>query len=181
MAHSIKSNILSLDNFTMRPIKTSDLEDLINIWADPEVTRFLPSQGLPISRENTTKSLQSFVEHWQQKQYGVWAITENASSQMIGYCGLRYLNKLGQVEVLYGLAKAYWGKGIATKAAKAAVDFGFEVINLDRVIAMALPDNIASIKVIENTGLKYEKQIQMFGLDVLYYSMNNKVGTGLKK
>ena len=171
MAHSIESNI-SLDNFTMRPITISDLEDLAGIWANPEVTRFLPSRGLPISRENTTKSLQSFVKHWQQKKYGVLAIIENISSQMIGYCGLRYLNELDEVEVLYGLAKAYWGKGIATKAAKAVVDFGFEVINLDRVIAMALPDNIASIKVLKNAGLQYEKQIQMFGLDVLYYAID---------
>ena len=99
---------------------------------------------------------------------------------MIGYCGLRYLNELDEVEVLYGLAKAYWGKGIATKAAKAAkaaVNFGFEVINLNRIIAMALPDNIGSIKVIKNIGLQYEKQIHMFGLDVLYYSMKNKVGS----
>ena len=174
MAHSIELIISSSDNFTMRPIQISDLEDLVKIWADPEVTRFLPSQGLPISREDTAKSLQSFVEHWQQKKYGVWAIVERGSSQTIGYCGLRYLNQLDEVEVLYGLAKAYWGKGIATKAAKAAVEFGFEIINLDRVIAMALPDNVASIKVINNVGLQYEKQIHMFGLEVLYYSMTNK-------
>jgi [ribosomal protein S5]-alanine N-acetyltransferase len=46
---------------------------------------------------------------------------------------------------------------------------GFNVANLDKIIAMALPDNIASRRVIEKAGLHYEKQIHIFNLDVLYY------------
>ena len=179
MAHSLELIISSTSNFTMRPVRASDLEELIAIWADPEVTRFLPSRGVPISRVNTTKSLQSFILHWQQRNYGIWAIIENCSARMIGYCGLRYLNELDEVEILYGLAKAYWGRGIATKAAKASIGYGFEVINLKRIIAMALADNLASIKVIKNIGLQYQKQIYLFGLNVRYYSIEKEVITGL--
>ena len=93
---------------------------------------------------------------------------------MIGYCGLRYLDELNEVEVLYGLAKAYWGKGIATQAALAAISYGFNVANLDRIIAMAKPANQASRRVIEKAGLKYEKQIHIFNLEVLYYSRYNE-------
>jgi ribosomal-protein-alanine N-acetyltransferase len=89
---------------------------------------------------------------------------------MVGYCGLRYLNEMNEVEVLYGLAKPYWGRGIATQAAKATVAYGFNVANLDKLIAMALPNNLASRRVIEKAGLQYEKSIHMFNLDVLYYS-----------
>ncbi|MBE9047047.1 GNAT family N-acetyltransferase [Pleurocapsales cyanobacterium LEGE 10410] len=162
---------LQIGEFTMRSLQVSDLDALAEIWTDPQVTRFLPSRGMPISRQDTQKFLQAVIEHWQERQYGVWAITENPS-QMIGYCGLRYLNELNEVEVLYGLAKAYWGRGIATKAAKAAISYGLEIVNLEQVIAMALPDNIASINVIEKAGLRYQKQIYIFGLNVLYYSKN---------
>ncbi len=48
---------------------------------------------------------------------------------MIGYCGLRYLNKLDEVEVLYSLAKAYWGRGIATQAVKASISYGFNTVS----------------------------------------------------
>ena len=167
MTNSVESS-LQIDDFTMRSLQASDLDALAEIWQDPEVTRFLPSRGMPISKQDTQKFLQAAIEHWQERDYGVWAIIENPS-RTIGYCGLRYLSELDEVEVLYGLAKAYWGRGIATQAAKAAIFYGFE-INLDRVIAMALPDNIASVKVIEKAGLKYQKQIHIFGLDVLYYS-----------
>jgi ribosomal-protein-alanine N-acetyltransferase len=173
MINFADSKIFKIDGFTMRSLQLSDLDALASIWADPEVTRFLPSQGVPISRENAEKSLRSFIEHWQQREYGVWAIVDNISSQAIGYCGLRYLDELKEVEVLYGLAKAYWGKGIATLAAKAAVDYGFKIAKLDRIIAMALPDNFASRRVIEKAGLVYQKQIHIFNLDALYYSIES--------
>jgi [ribosomal protein S5]-alanine N-acetyltransferase len=70
-----------------------------------------------------------------------------------------------------GLAQTYWGRGIATQAAKAAVAYGFNFAHLDKIIAMTLPNNFASRRVIGKTGLHYEKQIHMFNLDVLYYSL----------
>lgn len=74
----------------------------------------------------------------------------------------------------YGLAKTYWGKGIATQAAKASVLYGFDGANLDRIIALALPENEASKKVIEKAGLQYEKQIHIFNLDGFYYSIERQ-------
>ena len=163
--------IIKIGGIVMRSLQLSDLDPLTRIWSDPEVTRFLPSRGNPIPQENVKQSLQSFIEHWQQRNYGIWAIVDRDSSQMVGYCGLRYLEELGEVELLYGLAKAYWGKGIITQAAKASISFGFEIVSLDRIIALVLPDNQASKRVIEKLGFDYEKQIHIFGLDGLYYSL----------
>lgn len=172
--NSSDSAVIPISGLIMRPLQSSDLDSLTTIWADPKVTRFLPSRGIPIPRERVEQSLTSFIDHWKNRSYGVWAIVEDVSSKMIGYCGLRYLNELNEVEVLYGLAKAYWGKGIATQAALAAIAYGFNVANLDRIIAMALPDNQASRRVIEKAGLKYEKQIHIFNLEVFYYSRANE-------
>ena len=174
MVSFTKLTALLPNGFTMRPIQSADLNALATIWADPEVTRFLPSRGTPISREKVEKSLRSFVEHWQQRRYGIWTILENASSQMVGYCGLRYLAELDDVEVLYGLAKAYWGRGITTQAVKASIAYGFDIANLDRIIALALPDNIASRRVMEKAGLRHEKQIHIFNLDAVYYSIEQR-------
>ena len=84
---------------------------------------------------------------------------------------MRYLEELDEVELLYGLAKDYWGRSIITQAAKAAISFGFETANLKRIIALVLPENQASKRVIEKVGFDYEKQLHIFGLDVLYYSL----------
>ena len=172
MEDIVEPRIIQIDRYTMRPLDNSDLDALSAIWADAEVTRFLPSCGLPISRANVEKSVESFIHHWEMQKYGIWAIVENFSTQMVGYCGLRYLNELDETEVLYGLAKAYWGKGIASQALKASISYGFDMTNLDKIIAMVLPENKASIRVIEKADLHYEKQIHIFGLDVLYYSLS---------
>jgi ribosomal-protein-alanine N-acetyltransferase len=175
MVDSTDPLILKIDGLTMRPLLCGDLETLAAIWADPEVTRFLPSLGVPIPREAVEKSLISSIEHWQEHSYGTWAIVEDVSSVMVGYCGLRYLNELKEVEVLYGLAKAYWGRGIATKAAKASVLYGLNVVKLDKIIGMALANNHASRRVLEKAGLRYEKQIHIFNLDALYYSIDRVI------
>ena len=163
--------IIHLDRLTMEPLQLFDLDSLAAIWSDPEVTKFLPSRGVAIPREKVEKALASFVEHWQQQGYGIWKIVKDETDKMVGYCGLRYLEELNEVELLYGLAKEYWGQRIATKATKASVKYGFDEANLDRIIALALPENEASKKVIEKTGFKYEKQIHIFNLDGLYYSL----------
>lgn len=75
------------------------------------------------------------------------------------------IKRLNQAEAL-----AYWGRGIATQAAKATVAYGFKVAHLDKLIALALPENLAAKRVMEKAGLQYEKPIHIFGLDALYYS-----------
>ena len=155
----------------MQPIQRSNLSVLADIWSDPEVTRFLPSQGKPVSRQNTEKAIASFVDHWQSNQYGVWEILDNASGLMIGYCGLRYLEEIDDTEVLYGLAKDYWGRGIATQAVRAAIAYGFEQAALSRIVALSFPENKASRRVMEKAGLRYEGRISVFGLDAVCYAV----------
>lgn len=68
------------------------------------MTKFLPSCGVPILREKVEKALASFVEHWQKLGYGIWKIVEDATDKMIGYCGLRYLEELNEVDRILWLS-----------------------------------------------------------------------------
>lgn len=163
--------VLHLIGITLRPAQLSDLDALAAIWADPEVTRYLPTRSAPIPRERVEQALARYAREWRERGYSVWVIVDDATGQVAGYCGLRYIDDLGEVEVLYGLAKAYWGRGIATQAARAALTFGFDTLGLERIIALAVPGNIASRRVIEKAGLKYEKPVQAFGLDLLLFGL----------
>ena len=171
---STRSEFLQLDGFKMQPIEPSSLPRLAAIWSAPDVTRLLPSRGKPISRSITEKSIRSFVEHWQSKGYGVWGVIENDTDFMVGYCGLRYLEEIDETEVLYGLDKAYWGRGIATQAAIAAVTYGFAHTNLQRIVGLSFPENAASRRVMEKAGLLYEKRIRVFGLDAVCYATERR-------
>jgi RimJ/RimL family protein N-acetyltransferase len=119
----------------------------------------------------TRKVLKYFGEHWPKHGFGDWAVTGKANGQLIGHCGLNFVPEVGEVEVDYSLAKAYWGQGIATEAARASVRFGFETLRLERIIALADPQNIASWRVMEKVGLTYQKEVFFFGMQLVYYQI----------
>jgi ribosomal-protein-alanine N-acetyltransferase len=134
------------------------------IYGDADVMRFLPGNA-PVSIERSERSINYFINHWHEHGYGAWAVIHRADNVLIGQCGLNRLQD-GAVEVFYALAKAYWGQGLATEAARVAVDYGFEVIKLPQIIALAYPDNQASRHVIEKLGMRYQ------GNTDRYYNIN---------
>ncbi len=156
----------------LRPFTTSDLDDYTRlIFADAEVMRYLPKRDL-VPRERAKRTLTVFADHWTQHDYGVWAVTDKVTGEFMGHCGLGPVPEAGEIEVLYSLGQAYWGQGIATEAARASVRFGFERANLARLIALAVPENIASRRVMEHLGFAYEKDAHYFGLDLVQYACN---------
>jgi ribosomal-protein-alanine N-acetyltransferase len=76
------------------------------------------------------------------------------------------------VDVGYRFLPEYWGRGLATEACLASVSFGFEVLKLDRIIGLVLPDNVASIRVLDKVGLRSEGEFTYDGYGVLLYSIH---------
>jgi RimJ/RimL family protein N-acetyltransferase len=165
------NNIPSIETarLLLRPLDMSDLDDYTqHIFADAEVMRYLPKRDLP-PRERAERTITFFNDHWSQRGYGAWAVTDKMAGEFIGHCGLNFVPEAGDVEVLYALRQNRWGQGIATEAVRASVRFGFEQANLTRLIALAVPENIASRRVMEHLGFVYEKDAHYFGLDLACY------------
>lgn len=100
-------------------------------------------------------------------KFGV-SVADKETKRVIGWCGLGLLDcKPKDVEIFYGFSSEYWGQGLATEAAMAMLHYGFDIIGLKRIIAVVKPDNIASRKVIEKMGLKFEK---ILNVDNIHYS-----------
>ena len=166
-----KRPAVETERLLLRHFTTADLDDWADsIFADPEVTRYLPKREIP-PHQRAERALQYVQEHWARHGYGLWAVTERTSGQFIGQGGLNYLEETGEVEVDYALAKAYWGRGIATETARASLRFGFEYHGLERIIGLAMPENIASRRVLERTGMVFVKDTHLFGLDLVNYAI----------
>ena len=158
----------------LRPFAAADLDDYARlIFADAAVMRYLPQRDLAL-RERAERTIVFFNDHWSQRGYGVWTVTDKITGDFIGHCGLNDVPEAGEVEVLYALGKAYWGQGLATEAACASVRFGFENANLTRLIALAVPENIASRRVMGHLGFAYEKDAHYFGLDLVQYALQRE-------
>lgn len=160
------------ERLRLRPFSADDVNVYAAIiFADPEVMRYLPKRDAP-PRERAQRTMDFFNEHWKQYRYRPWAVIEKVSGELIGHCGLRFIPEISETEVLYAFAKSSWNKGYATEAARASVELGFNEVGLKRIIALAVPENIASRRVMKHCGLQYEKDIQLFGLDCAYYARN---------
>ncbi len=101
--------------------------------------------------------------------YGAWLIKDKNDGKVIGGCDFDAAEVGGGVELGYIIGKAYWGKGIATETAKAAVRFGFETVKMERIVGVVVPENTASWRVLERLGFVYEKSTQAYGWDELRY------------
>jgi RimJ/RimL family protein N-acetyltransferase len=157
------NKIIETNRLLFREFTEEDAPLLYNLNLDPEVIRYTLD---PISDVAHAAKILREVILPQYKHYGHgrWAVFLKDQNEFIGWCGLKYLDELNEVDLGYRYMKKYWAKGYATEAAKASLDYGFNVVNLERIVGRALPGNIASIKVLEKCGMSYIGQQVVQGL-----------------
>ena len=166
--------LIETERLRLRPFVEGDAETWrARVFADPEVRRYLPpTSDLPIER--LCEAIPRLEEHWTARGYGWWAVEELESGRFLGHVGLRFVEEVGETEVLYAFARDSWGRGIATEAAGAALRFGFAEAGLDRVVAFAVPENRASIRVMEKLGMRLERTQHIFDLDTVRYAITRE-------
>jgi len=103
--------------------------------------------------------------------YGQWAIEERSSSRLIGRAGIINPAEWPGAEVGYLLGRAWWGRGYATEAAQAAMDWGFEEVGFAELLSLIDPDNHASIAVATRLGESLRGETDLWGNRVLIYGI----------
>ena len=159
----------------LRPFVEADLPAHLALYHDPEVTRQLgggPFVGDHVAARSR-RAVEKFVRHWADKGFGVFAVEELASGRFLGQCGLNTIEELGEVEVLYALERAAWGRGLATEAARAALGYGFDQAGLARIVAVTRPEHARSRHVLEKLGMRYERDVDVFGIHAVLYALTS--------
>ena len=165
--------ILETTRLVLRRLLPSDLDDLYALYRDPEIRRFFPEGTL--TYEETREELEWFLNgHPDHPELGLWATIHKDDGAFIGRCGLLpwTIERRSEVEVAYLLAKRYWGQGLATEAAQAISQYGFERLNLSRLICVIDPGNQASINVALRIGMAPEGMMHDDKGSFLLYSMD---------
>jgi isocitrate dehydrogenase (NAD+) len=158
----------------LRPFVPGDAEAWRErVFGDPEVRRYLPpAADMPVER--LREAIGRLEAHWERRGYGWWAVEERRTGRFLGHVGLRFVEEIGETEVLYALARDVWGRGLATEAAGAALRFGFERGGLQRIVAFAVAENRGSTRVMEKVGMHYEGEQHIFGLETLRYAISRE-------
>jgi ribosomal-protein-alanine N-acetyltransferase len=168
---SEKRKEIETSRIRLRQFCADDLDAYAAIMGSYEVGKEFP-KGTGHTREESKKSLDSIMNHWNKHGFGIWAMTDKQTNTLLGRCGLNLITETSEVEVDFVVAPKNWGRGFATEAAKAALEYGFTVLGLKRIIALAKPDNIASRRVIEKIGMHFVKNAQYWGITCAYYELS---------
>jgi ribosomal-protein-alanine N-acetyltransferase len=165
------------DRLKLRALSDDDAEAFYQLNSDPEVMRFTGEPPLRSIRE-AREAIASYPD-FDSIGYGRWGCVMKGEESIFGFCGLKYLEELHAVDVGFRFLPQYWGKGFATEACHASVQFGFEVLGLTHIIALVLPENFASVRVLEKVGMKLEGNVMYEGLNPLRYGIHNRQPTGI--
>jgi RimJ/RimL family protein N-acetyltransferase len=145
---------LRTERLLLRPWRDDDLAAFAAMSADPAVMEFLGPFADPAACQAWVKWARG---HWDQHGFGQWVVEILGKASFIGVIGLAVVDYDAHftpaVEVAWRLARAYWGHGYATEAARAALDHGFGELGLTEIVAVTVPANLRSRRVMERLGM----------------------------
>ncbi len=162
---------LDTPRMTGEPIGPEHEPELAELTLDPRVYRTLWPWPRPPTRADVRAGLADKRDHWERHGFGLWLLRDRATGLMVGRGGLQYTDAIGgfAVEAAWAIAPERWGEGLATELALASVGVAFDVLELRELIAITLPDNIASRRVMEKSGFGYDRAIEHVGLAHVLY------------
>lgn len=133
-----------------------DFDSLVSVYGDADAMRWV-GDGAAITPEQCRHWLSVTENNYRTRGYGMFALEDRIPSLVVGFCGLVHPGGQVDAELKYALKRQYWGKGLATEAAKALLNYGAREHGLRKVIATAAPDNLASHKVLLKAGMLRER------------------------
>jgi RimJ/RimL family protein N-acetyltransferase len=168
----MKLFVLETPRLLIRQFTQEDLNDLQAILGDPEVMRF--SVTGPLDKKRVEEYLQGTLSHYEKNKYGLWALIRKEDHALIGLAGLikQVIEGSECNELIYRLAKAYWGKGYATEAAQAIKKYAFTTLGINRLVSIIEPANVYSKNVADNIGMHPVKSTKFHGFDVTIYEVH---------
>lgn len=163
---------IETQRLVLREFQPEDVQQLAPILANPQVMQFSPAGTL--STEQTQAKINEFIALYQAFGFGKWAVLAKDSHELIGYCGiaLETIDGSAERELGYRLAPPFWGRGLATEAATAAMEYGFNELKLPYLLGIAERKNVASVKILKKLGMQFvretvlhESQVDIYRID----------------
>ncbi|MGH9518828.1 MAG: GNAT family N-acetyltransferase [Terriglobales bacterium] len=146
---------LRTERLWLRGWRPGDLEAFCRLNADPEVMRYFPRV---LTEEESRAEAARIAAHFERHAFGVWAVEIPGVGEHAGFVGISVpafeAHFTPCVEIGWRLAPEYWGRGFATEAARAVLEFGFGRLGLEEIVAFTVPANTRSRRVMEKLGMR---------------------------
>ncbi len=164
--------IIETDRLLFRTFTLEDAPLIYQLNLDPEVIRYTldPIRDLEHALEVLEKTI---LPQYALYNHGRWAVLTKPGKEFIGWCGLKARPERNEIDLGYRFIKAAWGKGYATEAAWACLQYGFEKLQLERIVGRAMPENKVSLRVLEKCGMNFIGEEVVDGNLAITYELLN--------
>jgi RimJ/RimL family protein N-acetyltransferase len=155
----------------LEPLLVEHVEPAWALWTEPAVRRFLWDDHV-ISRSQAALPLQVSEQDFRERRFGLWGLYLPSAPNLIGFCGLRRADVVPEPELLFGLSEIHWGRGLATEAARAVLQYAISDLGLEAIGAATDVLNVRSIRVLDRLGMSQVRRADHHGLDTLFYRLS---------
>jgi ribosomal-protein-alanine N-acetyltransferase len=147
------------------------VDEIFAMRSDEDIMRFIRE---PQGRNESLDWIKLVSARWDTEKLGFCAVIEKETDKFLGWCGIWRLQETNELEVGYAIEKAHWGKGFATEAAEKFIEYAFENIKPDKIVAVAEPKNLASRRVMEKLGMKFVKIAKFYERELVQYALSRE-------
>jgi len=162
--------LITTARLTLRPFGGEDVGELYRLFTDANVRRHL-LDDVVVSREWVADEIASSQARFAESGDGLWTLTDHAREGIVGFVGFRPFFDPPEHQLLYGLLPSHWGRGYATEAAAAAIDYAFGVLGQEEVRAASDAPNTASIAVLTRLGMHESLRMSDGARDTVFFRM----------
>lgn len=149
--------IFETPRLILRRFTIADAYLIQQLNSDAEVLKYLHERPLE-TIDQAKNIITTLILPQYKKNLGRWALNTKNNDEFIGWCGLKYMSDLDEIDLGYRLKRSAWGKGFATEAAMNTLEYAFKKLQLKLITGRAHIENIASLKVLEKIGMKFRRE-----------------------
>lgn len=157
--------VLQTRRLDLRRFTAGDAAFIARLLNDPSWLRFIGDRGVRDEDSARAWIAERLVAAYDKQGFGLWAMQRRDDGALLGMCGLVKRDSLPDIDVGYALLPQFRGAGYAREAAAACLDYGANVLGLERILAITRPGNRSSIRVLESLGMRLERTEQLAGDD----------------
>ncbi len=149
-----RQNPMSTPRLVLREYEMTDVQAVWLSQRSPEISRYTGDGGVK-TVEEIASILERVIVEYDERGFGRWALIHRADTKIIGFAGLKFLPERNEVDLGYRMSPEYWGQGLATEAGRAVMQYAWQTLKLKTVMAMVMPENTASSRVLLKLGFEF--------------------------
>lgn len=154
-------NLITTDRLLINKITIDDAGFILELMNDKDWIKNIGDKGVRTIEDAQAYIQNRFLKTYNESDYGFYTMNLKNTQQIIGIVGLVDRKGIDHIDIGYGILPEFRGKGYALEATKAIYDYGYQELNLEKIVAIVNPDNLPSIKLLTKLGLKFEKMVRL--------------------